>query len=184
VTTANLADGAVTSGKLADGSVTTAKIANDASETTRIQTVSILDPSPPFNATGELATQAIIDPSVTITVPTGKAYYYEIVYSGRFVYLFADRVGSSPNFYGNWYAFPAANGVQIAPRLGIAQTGYRYDWGAVGGNFYWAPQYQAVWLIRLEEGSHQLTINLMGYSDSSMNFAKVQEQNLQVMRLY
>jgi hypothetical protein len=175
-------DGSITTAKLADGAVTTAKIANLASEPTRIATwsnddVVVIDGVASGN-------YAIIDPGISVTVPQGQAYYYAVIYNGHLQYEYGDRVGASSGFYADYTAFPLANGVQVGTTAVTAKTGYRQDWAALGSNYYWSTPYSASWIIRLESGTHNLTVKFSGYSDNSMNKARLTRQRIQVMRLY
>src|SRR5688572_14168535 len=65
----------VTTDMVVDGNITTVKIANNASETSRVSNWAdnssyIIDT--PSGANGTLT----MDPSISVTVPSGKAYYY------------------------------------------------------------------------------------------------------------
>jgi len=183
-------DGSITKAKLAsdvslvppDGSITTAKIANDAVELSRIY-----DWSSNYDYVVENAASGgnvTVDSLLSINVPTGKAYYFLVNYQGEFSYNFNERVGASSGFYGQWDASLLANNTTVGVQTAIVRTGYRQDWANLGGSWYWNQKYQAVWFVRLTEGTHTLKILVQGYSDNSMNQAHLKRQQMQVIRVY
>ncbi len=134
-----------------------------------------------FNAIGE-PTHTIADPGFTVVVPAGRAYYYQLVYSGDFTYWPSDSVGDSGYFYADYKAAVHDNGNIITDNMHMIHTGYRMSFGAVGG--YWMHPYLGTWLLRLGEGSHQLTVDFWGYSDNTMNLGSIRDQTVQLMRVY
>ena len=142
----------MTTAKLADGAVTQAKIANDIAEPVRIQNWS--EDTPQIINPAQSGASLIIDPQIHVTVPTGKAYYYVVVYQGIFGYDASDKVGSSSGFYADWNASLLANGNEISMSIPTVKTGYRQDWSLTGGGWYWTIPYSAVWITRLEQGTY------------------------------
>lgn len=177
-------DESITMEKLAAGAVTTEKISNNVNEPSRIQTwIDVSEFSFSASPTPPAAiTHAIIDPGLIVTVPPGKAYYYIVTYSGRFYYAMGNRKDSSPGFYASWGSTLLSNDAIVGTELVSVQTGISHDWGTVGQ--YWTVPYQATWVVRLEEGVHNLTIDFHGYSNNTMNSASLFQQALQVMRVY
>ncbi len=182
VNTIHLADAAVTSEKLANGSVTTDKIANDASEASRIQTW--IDPTSYTIPAGGPSSSNIVDTTLTVTVPAGKAYYYTVAYAGDLFYAIGDRINLNSGFYGYWRASLVSDTTEVTPKVQAIVTGYRENWDAVGGNNYWNRGWSITWFVRLEAGTHPLKINFHGYSDGTMNQVFLRNQTLQVMRVY
>lgn len=182
VTTSMLLDGSVTDTKLADYSVTTDKIANNAVEPSRIQ--SWTDAIEYVFPTQTPSTNNIIDSGIVVNVPAGKAYYYLVLYKGQFTYYYSERTGSSTGYYANVDGALLANTTEVGRLSDLINTGYRQDWSATGGNFYWITTYDDSWLVRLEEGTHNLKVRLDFYTDNSMNYAHIRNQSMQVMRMY
>jgi hypothetical protein len=162
----------------------TVSIANNSGDANRIQTWSN-DSTQGFSATGGSHTTAgpVYDPSIEVVVPSGKAYYYQIVYDGIFSYEYADRTGASTSFYGLWEAAALSDTTEISPRVPIVGMGYRVAWSTVN-NTWWMQPYHATWLVRLTEGTHDIKVQLFGYSDSTMDEGNVLFQRIQVMRIY
>ena len=185
VTTSKIASSSVTTAKLANGSVTPDKISNDASEASRLNTwydTSTIN----FSATGgsHLTSGPVIDPDITVTVPSGKAYYYLVTYNGVFSYGYGERTSSQTSFYANWSAEVLADSTKVGETKRIVQTGYRFSWNDLGANNYWTDPYTMTWIVRLEEGTYDLKIQIRGYSDSSMDYGHISDQGIEVMRTF
>ena len=177
-------DGAIIDDDLSDGSVTIDKISNDASESNRISEWYSAT-NQVFSSTGNNHTVAgpVIDPQISVTVPTGKAFYYMVSYDGSFFYDYTSRTGSQTSFYGVWTAEVLANTTKVGNTKRIVRTGYRETWDSAGGNNFWVFNFSPVWVVRLTEGTYDIKIQIRGYSDGTMNQAGLQEQNIQVMRI-
>jgi hypothetical protein len=171
------------SGGGTDGNVTLS-IANNSGDANRIQTWSD-DTVEPFSATGGSYTAAgpVFDPSIEVVVPSGKAYYYQVIYDGVFSYEYADRTSSNTSFYGLWSAALLSDTTEISQRTNIVAAGYRQLWSSMDNNSWFQP-FHATWVVRLTEGTHDLKVQLFGYSDSTMDEGNVFFQKLQVMRIY
>lgn len=165
-----------------DGSITLDKIANDASEPTRIQTW--FDNSDySFNAAGGSAVQITMTTGITLTVPAGRAYYYWISYNAALRYWWGERQGSQTTYFADWRIDVLANSTKVGEELQVVHTPYRQDWGAVGGSSYWVIPMDATWVIRLPEGTHNLKLRIIGYSDSTMTLGHAFRNLVQVVRL-
>jgi hypothetical protein len=180
--TVAIADGGVTSDKLADGSVTPDKISNSASESGRIQEWSD-DSERSFSISGGVADHTITT-DITLTVPSGKAYYYIVSYNGLLIYNYGERASGATSFFAQWRAKLLDGSTDITPLHSIIWTGYRTDWSTIGNNAYWRVPYNTTWLVRLGEGSHTLTLDLVGYSDATMDTGRFTYQRLEAMRVF
>jgi hypothetical protein len=174
-------DGSITTVQLADGAVTVDKIANNAGEPSRIQNW-VADTNTTFNAGGAGSTN-VIEPDITVTVAAGKAYYYAVEYQGTIQYLYSERVIGNTGFYDFWHATLLADKSPLTSQSIVVVTGYRQDWAAIANSLYWGMTYDAAWLVRLTEGTHDLKVQFGGYSDNTMNYVHVLNQRLQVMRV-
>lgn len=182
--TVGIADFGITTEKLASGSVTPDKISNGSSEPSRIYTwgddddhsVSALNTVP--NLT--------IPTTISVTVPTGKAYNYIVNYDGIFHYSYSERNSSNTSFYAGWEAALLANDTQVSSFSStVVQTGYRMDWSALGGSSYWRFPYHVSWLVRLAEGTHTLKLYLYnGFSDNTMTYAHFLRQRVTAIRVF
>jgi len=182
VTTEKIASGSVTTSKIANGAITPDKISNDDSEASRIQTWSD-NTDYSVDATG--SSHAIdITTDISVTVPSGKAYYYIVSYDGYMNYNYSERTGSNTSFYGSWESSLYANSTQVSQTAMIMTTGYRMDWDKVGGSNYWNLPYHTTWPIRLTAGTYTLKARVNGYSDGSMNYAHVRDQKMNVIRVF
>lgn len=163
-------------------SITTDMIANNAAETSRVydwsedaaETIST-----PSGANGTIT----VDPSISVIVPSGKAYYYLLKYEGQLGLMYADRVGSQTSFRANLRVTPLSDTTPIGEWFEAAATGYRADWNALGANSYWATPYHSTWIVRLTEGTHDLKFKLDLVVDGTMNEGEVFYQRVQVMRM-
>ncbi|MBM3942422.1 MAG: hypothetical protein FJ316_05770 [SAR202 cluster bacterium] len=183
----NFADvaGAATDAQIPDNitvnlATTATALSNDATEPSRIQTWGDAS-NVSFSGTG--IAQQIIDTTISVTVPAGKAYYYFVAYNGILLYNFNDRTAGSTGFYGTWSAYLLANTTPVSMTHHVVNTGYREDWSAVGASLYWRANWSTTWLVRLGEGTHNLKVNINGGSDNTMNIVHVQHQGMEVMRV-
>jgi hypothetical protein len=163
-------------------SITTSMVANNAAETSRVynwmdnsnQTINT-----PSGANGTMT----VDPSISVVVPSGKAYYYLLKYEGQLGLFYADRIGSMTVFRANLRVTPLSGTTPIGDWFEAAATGYRPDWSALGTNSYWATPYHSTWIVRLTEGTHDLKFKLDLIVDGTMNKGEVFYQRVQVMRM-
>lgn len=176
--TVGIATGGVGTTQLADGSVTDAKIANNSTETNRIQTGS---DSNMYLFTFGSSSGPTYDPSITVTVPSGKAYYYQIIYSGAMQYFFVDRHSGATSFYADWGAVPLVNSTETGMQTKVVLTGY-HNWSGI--STWWGTTYNANWILRLGEGTHTIKMKLYADSANTMDYAYVGEQKVQLMRVF
>lgn len=169
----------VTEGMIVDGSITTAKIANLVSESSRLQEWVYATPSSIDTTTGLLT----VDPSIAVTVPTGKAYYYLIKYEGSLVYLYSDRNGSQTSFYARDRITPLSGTTAIGQWFDAVRTGDRYSWSSLGNNSFWASPFHTTWLVRLTEGTHNIKFKHELEDSGTMNYGGLEDQRVQVMRV-
>lgn len=135
-----------------------------------------------FDALGSVSTRTTFDTGIDVTVPDGSTQYYLISYQGIFSYQYADRNGTPDSFYGQWNA-KLVDGVNVLDEYRAALTGYRMKWDAVGGNWYWNHPFTTSWIIELGPGTHNLDIEISGYSDNSMTFGRIGYQKMEVIPL-
>ena len=183
----SLTNGSIGTSSLADGSVTPDKISNDASESSRLTTWSDDSNDYSFDATGggsAFYARGSIDPSVSVTVPSGKAYYYLVQFDGAFQYKYSERTSSATSFFGAWSSDLLDGTTSISPTTIIVFTGYRTDWSNIGGSNYWYTPFHATWYVRLEGGTHALKMQVLGHSDGTMNYAHFDNLRLQVARMF
>jgi len=172
----------VTTDMVVDGSVTDAKIANNASETNRIQswasgTVYNID------ASSGISGSLTVDPSISVTVPSGKAYYYLLKYEGSFYYSYDQRRSGEDRFKADLQVTPLSGTTPIGDSTLTVKTGARVDWSALGLNSYWASPSQATWVVRLTEGTHNLKFKNDLNTDGTMDWGHIEHQRVQVMRI-
>ncbi len=180
--TLSVADSGITSVKLADSAVTQAKISHAASEPSLVQTYENTD-DVHYTVSGSTANHDLTT-SISLTVPTGKAYNYMISYSGILHYIYSERESGATSFYAEWKAGIVANDMLVTPLNNVALTGYRQDWGALAASSVWNQPMNTTWMVRLTEGTYTIKIRLSGYSDNTMNTAHFWEQKLYVGRLF
>lgn len=168
---------------VADGGVTPNKISNDASESARVYTWSD-DTDNSVGASGSSPSSITVPTSISVVVPTGKAYNYIISYDGLFRYLYSERIGTNTSFFGDWKATLFANTTGVSTTTDIVDTGWRQDWTSLGGGNYWQVPYHATWTIRLTEGTYTFKVQLSGYSDNTMNYAHYGAERMNVMRVF
>ena len=181
--TLNIADGGVTTDKIASGAVTLDKISSDASESSRIETWIDDSTDNSFDATGSVKHHTMAS-DITVTVPSGQAYYYMVNYNSYVVYFYSDRTGSNTSFYGAWSGRLLANDTPVTDNSLLVSTGYRASWSALGASSYWTVPTNATWFVRLTEGTYTFKVDFNGYSDSSMDYVHVKNNHLQVMRTF
>lgn len=183
VTTAKIASSSVTTSKIADGAVTPDKISNDASEPSRIATWVDDSTDFSFDATGATANH-VIPSDITITVPSGKAYNYAVTYDAVLSYNYSERASGASSFYGAWSAQLLSDSTEVGISIPVVRTGYRQNWSDLGGSAYWNTPAHATWYIRLPAGTHDLKIQINGYSDNTMEDVHFLNNRLQVMRVF
>ncbi len=125
-----------------------------------------------------------ITSDITVTVPSGKAYYYLVSYDGGILYNYYERASGATTFYGGWSARVLANSTVVSTNTPIISTGQRVSWPDLGNNSQWRSPVAASWPIRLTEGTHTLGIDINGYSDNTMSYAHFQYSHLQVLRIF
>lgn len=172
----------VTSNMIVDGAVTASKVADNATDDNRIVTWDD-DNSYDINTTSADNGTLTVDPSISITVPTNKAYYYTIKYEGEFFYLYSERKSSATNFMGNLRVTPMDGTTALTTFYEGVSTGDRYAWATFGNNSYWAMPYSNTWTVRLTEGTHNLKLKLDLYTANLMNYGHTQYQHVQVTRI-
>lgn len=180
--TVDLADDGVTADKIADGAVTPDKISNSASESSRLQTWSD-DTDHSFNVAGSGAHHQVTT-DISVTVPSGKAYYYIVTYDGYMQYNYSERISSNTYFWAGWSASLYNSSTQISQDVPIITTGLEMDWAKLGGNNVWTFPYHATWPIRLTAGSYTFKVDLAGYSNNTMNYIHFRNQRMSVLRVF
>jgi len=178
ITTGKIAIDAITTTHIIDGAVTADKLAGRSSGL--IQTW-VDDSVQSFDATGSGSERISFDTGIDVTVPSGHTEYYLVIYQGIFGYDYEDRTGTQDKFHGQWRAKLVDGATEIGTTW-IVHTGYRARWDAVG-NGYWRQPYIAVWLVELDGGVHSLDVAIYGYSDYTMDMARVDYQKLTVIPL-
>lgn len=178
----------ITTALLADGSVTPDKISNDASEPNKIQTWVDDNTDFAFAAEGAPA-ENIIKTPISVTVPVGKAYYYQINFDGMLRYIYTERLNSGSSnsglsFYAEWQAYPYADTTNLGINVPIVKSGYGQNWSAFGSNAFWDTAYHAAWVVRVGEGVHVLSIHMSGYSNNTMKTVHFMQERMQVMRVF
>ncbi len=179
INTAKIIDGAISTSKIADGAVTPDKISNNASEGSRINAWS--DPTVTVvNAFGDYQDHSFTT-NITLTVPAGKAYYYNAIYSGQMYYSIVDRANNNPSFYSRWSARLSANNTDLTvPVILVASDIQNWD----PGQNYWQSAYVSPWVFRLTEGTYNINLIINGYSANTMNWAAFKDHTLQILRVF
>lgn len=181
--TLGVANNGINTAQIASGAITSDKISNDASESSRVSSWS--DTSTDYNISALGAPSYMdIPSSISITVPSGKAYYYIVSYDGVFSYTYSERNSGSSGFYASYAAVLMGDSTQLSTQVPLVTTGYRSDWSATGASAYWGTPFHATWLVRVPEGSYTLKLRVSGYSDNTMTKAHFANNYLQVLRVF
>lgn len=181
--TLNIANNGVDTTQIANGAVTPDKISNDASESSRLSSWS--DTSTDYNLSALGAPSYMDIPSdISITVPSGKAYYYIVNYDGVFSYTYSERNTGNTSFYASYAAVLMGNTTQLSTQVPLLATAYRSDWSATGASSQWNTPFHASWLVRVPAGTYDLKVRVSGYSDNTMTKAHFPNNYLQVLRVF
>jgi len=178
-----IAAGAVATSNIADATVTMGKMGDTVNSPSLIQTWRDDSDHSIANACCWGQASMTVDPSISVTVPSGMVQYYLVTYQADLGYVQSQAKNGQSSFYAYWTAQLMSGTTALSPLTYAADTGYRFDWGSVG-NSYWNFPFTITWVVQLGAGTTNLTVLFSGYSDNTMNTAHLSLQRMQVMRTH